>query len=154
MPSIRISFSAVCLAVLLPHQATAQAVAGPLLTNDRWPRATTLEEWTADVLRIEGAEDASETEQAKVLFRWLRLFNRMATGGMIQAFEGEHGAEQYVLDVHKNPAAADGGSGGSSGGGGSSGWKPSGGGSNGSTKRANTNKNQKSKNRGRSKNRR
>ena len=62
--------------------------------------------------------------------------------------------ERKLLDVHKNPAAADGGSGGSSGGGGSSGWKPNGGGSNGSTKRANTNKKQKSKNRGRSKNRR
>ncbi|WP_166820597.1 membrane protein insertase YidC [Thalassoroseus pseudoceratinae] len=62
--------------------------------------------------------------------------------------------ERKLLDVHKNPATADGGNSGSGGSGGSSGWKPSGGGSNGSTKRNNSNKNQKSKSRGRSKNRR
>ena len=85
----------------LAASLSAQALEGPLLTNDRWPRATTLEEWTADVMRIEGLEEASETAQGKAFFRWLRLFNRMATGGMIQAYEGPHGDEQFVLDLHK-----------------------------------------------------
>ena len=80
----------------------AQALEGPLVTTDQWPRATTLEEWTADVMRIEGLEDASETAQARAFFRWVRLFNRMATGGMIQAYEGRYGEEQFLLDVHKN----------------------------------------------------
>ncbi len=53
-------------------------------------------------MRLEGLENAPETAQAKAFFRWLRLFSRMATGGMIQAFEGEYGKEQYVLDAHKN----------------------------------------------------
>ena len=63
-------------------------VSGPMVRTDRWPRTTNLAEWTRDVMRLEGVEQASETERGKVFFRWLRLFNRMATGGMIQAYEG------------------------------------------------------------------
>ncbi len=53
-------------------------------------------------MRIEGLNGATETAQAKAFFRWLRLFSRMATGGMIQAFEGELGHEKSVMDAHKN----------------------------------------------------
>jgi len=53
-------------------------------------------------MRLEGVEKANETAQGKVFFRWLRLFSKMATGGMIQAHEGAYGAEKYVLDAHKN----------------------------------------------------
>ncbi len=84
-----------------PH-AESQVLSGPLVVSDRWPQSTDLETWTRDVMRIEGVEDASETAQGKALFRWLRLFNRMAVGGMIQAYEGPHGDERYVLDAHKN----------------------------------------------------
>jgi hypothetical protein len=52
-------------------------------------------------MRLEGLEDATETAQGKAFFRWLRLFSRMSTGGMIQAYEGEHGKEQSVMDSHK-----------------------------------------------------
>lgn len=76
-------------------------VSGPLVTTDRWPRTNNLAEWTRDVLRLEGVEHASESDRGKAFFRWLRLFNRMATGGMIQAYEGEYGKERYVLDAHK-----------------------------------------------------
>jgi hypothetical protein len=76
-------------------------VSGPLVTTERWPRTTNLAEWTRDVMRLEGVEQASETERGKAFFRWLRLFNRMATGGMIQSFEGEYAKERYVLDAHK-----------------------------------------------------
>ncbi len=76
-------------------------VSGPLVSTDRWPRATNLVEWTQDVMRLEGVEQASETTRGKAFFRWLRLFNRMATGGMIQAYEGQYGKERYVLDAHK-----------------------------------------------------
>jgi hypothetical protein len=55
-----------------------------------------------DIMRLEKVEHASETAQAKVFFRWLRLFSKMATGGMIQAHEGFHGKERYCLDAHKN----------------------------------------------------
>ncbi|MCB1021186.1 MAG: hypothetical protein KDC27_14740, partial [Acidobacteria bacterium] len=96
-----ISFKTALCAFLLASSLAAQSVRGPLVTNDAWPRATTIDDWVADVMRIEGVEKATETEQAKALFQWVRLFNRMATGGMIQAFEGKHGAEDYVLDVHK-----------------------------------------------------
>ena len=95
------SSNALVLGLALSATLAAQGLRGPLLTNDAWPRATTIEEWTADVMRIEGVEQASETEQAKALFQWARLFNRMATGGMIQAYEGKHGAEDFVLDLHK-----------------------------------------------------
>lgn len=80
----------------------AGTVRGPLVVNDRWPQCTDLNSWTRDVMRIEGLTQASDTAQAKAFFRWLRLFSRMATGGMIQAYEGEWGREQYVLDAHKN----------------------------------------------------
>jgi hypothetical protein len=76
-------------------------IAGPLVSTDRWPRTNNLAEWTRDVMRLEGVEQASETERGKAFFRWLRLFNRMATGGMIQSYEGEYGKERFVLDAHK-----------------------------------------------------
>lgn len=82
--------------------ASAQTVSGPLVVSNRWPQSTDLAGWTRDVMRIEGLEKASETAQGKAFFRWLRLFSRMATGGMIQAFEGEEGKERYVTDAHKN----------------------------------------------------
>lgn len=82
--------------------AQTDAVSGPLVVSDRWPECTTLETWTHDVMRLEGLEHASETEQAKAFFHWLRLFSRMATGGMIQAWEGGDGQEKYVTDAHKN----------------------------------------------------
>lgn len=47
----------------------------------------------------ESQENASETAQAKAFFEWLRLFSRMAVGGMIQSYEGPHGHENYVLDA-------------------------------------------------------
>jgi hypothetical protein len=81
--------------------AQTRSIEGVALSNERWPRATRLTEWTADVLRISGVEKASETAQAKVFFEWLRLFSRMAVGGMIQAYEGPYGKESYVLDAHK-----------------------------------------------------
>lgn len=77
------------------------AVKGPLITSDRWPQATDLASWTGDVMRIEGVERAAGTAQGKAFFEWLRLFSRMAVGGMIQSFEGEHGRERYVTDAHK-----------------------------------------------------
>lgn len=77
-------------------------LSGPLVVSDRWPQATNLVAWTRDVMRLEGLEHATETAQAKAFFRWLRLFSRMATGGMIQAYEGERGKETYVTDAHKS----------------------------------------------------
>lgn len=53
-------------------------------------------------MRLEGLEHASETAQAIAFFHWLRLFSRMATGGMIHAWEGDDGKEKYVTDAHKN----------------------------------------------------
>lgn len=70
--------------------------------SERWPECTSLATWTSDVMRLEGLVGASDTAQAKAFFGWLRLFSRMATGGMIQAYEGEYGRERYVLDAHKN----------------------------------------------------
>ncbi len=75
---------------------------GPLVISDRWPECTDLTTWTRDVMRLERVEEARETEQAKVFFRWLRLFSKMAVGGMLQAYEGEYGSENYVVDAHKN----------------------------------------------------
>jgi len=80
----------------------AHILSGPLVVSDGWPECTNLQTWTRDVMRLERVENAGETEQAKVFFRWLRLFSKMATGGMIQAHEGPYGKEQYVLDAHKN----------------------------------------------------
>lgn len=82
-------------------QARTRPVDGAVLSNDAWPRATRLAEWTSDVIRISGLEHATETAQGKAFFTWLRLFSRMAVGGMIQAYEGPHGKESYVLDGHK-----------------------------------------------------
>ena len=75
---------------------------GPLVVSDQWPECTSLETWTHDVMRLAGVENASETEKAIAFFEWLRLFNRMATGGMIQAYEGPYRHETSVLDLHKN----------------------------------------------------
>ncbi len=77
------------------------AVTGAVLSCDAWPRAVDLKTWTGDVLRISGTAQGTETAQGKAFFEWLRLFNRMAVGGMIQAFEGPYGKEAYVLDAHK-----------------------------------------------------
>ncbi|MBI2685850.1 MAG: hypothetical protein HYX27_06020 [Acidobacteria bacterium] len=78
------------------------AVRGPLIVSDRWPECTSLQTWTRDVMRLEELESATETAQAKAFFRRLRLLSRMATGGMIQAYEGERGRERYATDAHKN----------------------------------------------------
>ncbi|MBL8228150.1 MAG: hypothetical protein JNL98_06720 [Bryobacterales bacterium] len=92
----------VLLSVVLTLCApAADRVRGPLVVSDRWPQSTDLGSWTRDVMRLEGLEQATETAQGKAFFRWLRLFSRMATGGMIQAYEGEPGAEKYVTDAHK-----------------------------------------------------
>lgn len=77
-------------------------LSGPLVVSENWPECTSLQTWVRDVMRLEHAEKASDTQQAKVFFRWLRLFSKMATGGMIQAHEGPYGKEEYVLDAHKN----------------------------------------------------
>lgn len=89
------------LAIGVAAQAQTRPVEGTVLSNDAWPRATRLSEWTSDVMRISGVEKASETAQGKAFFEWLRLFSRMAVGGMIQSFEGEYGKERSVLDAHK-----------------------------------------------------
>lgn len=81
--------------------AQTRPVEGLVLSNDQWPRATDLREWTADVMRISGAEKQNETAQGKAFFEWLRLFSRMAVGGMIQSFEGEYSRERPVMDAHK-----------------------------------------------------
>ncbi len=90
-------------AALTASAASAQtrAVESVVLSNDQWPRATTLREWTSDVMRISGTDKKNETAQGKAFFEWLRLFSRMAVGGMIQSFEGEYGKERPVLDAHK-----------------------------------------------------
>ena len=78
------------------------APSGPLVISGRWPQATDLVSWTRDVMRLEHLENASEIAQAKAFFEWLRLFSRMAVGGMIQAYEGDYGHEAYVTDAQKN----------------------------------------------------
>lgn len=78
------------------------APSGPLVISERWPQATDLVSWTRNVMRLEHLENASETAQAKAFFEWLRLFSRMAVGGMIQAYEGDYGHEAYVTDQQKN----------------------------------------------------
>jgi hypothetical protein len=88
------------LALALAGQTPAPT--GTLVSNTQWPRTADLATWTADVMRIEGVANASETAQGKAFFTWLRLFCRMAEGGMIQAFEGRAGQERFVLDAHKN----------------------------------------------------
>lgn len=89
------------LCATIAAAAEPRPVVGPLVTNDRWPQSTDLVSWTRDVMRIEGLEQAMETAQGKAFFEWLRLFSRMAVGGMIQAYEGEYGKERYVLDANK-----------------------------------------------------
>ncbi len=80
----------------------SRVISGPLVVSEKWPECTNLVSWTRDVMRLERVEQSSETEQAKAFFRWLRLFSKMATGGMLQAYEGRYGRERYVLDAHKN----------------------------------------------------
>src|SRR5688572_24658777 len=92
----------ILLAGFLFAPSKPHIVSGPLVVSENWPECTDLVSWTRDVMRLEGVENASETAQAKVFFRWLRLFSKMATGGMLQAHEGKYGAEEYVLDAHKN----------------------------------------------------
>lgn len=82
-------------------QRTAGQPTGPLVISERWPQATDLVSWTKDVIRLEHLENASETLQARAFFEWLRLFSRMAVGGMIQPYEGAYGREAYVTDAHK-----------------------------------------------------
>jgi len=82
--------------------AEHRTVSGPLAVSERWPQATDLVTWTKDVMRLAGVEKASETAQGKAFFEWLRLFCRMAVGGMIQAHEGDFNNERYVLDAHKS----------------------------------------------------
>jgi hypothetical protein len=79
-----------------------RVVSGPLVVSESWPECTTLQTWTRDVFRLEKVENAPETAQGRAFFQWLRLFSKMATGGMIQAHEGDYGKEEYVLDAHKN----------------------------------------------------
>ena len=79
--------------------ADVSVVSGPLVVSERWPECTDLVSWTRDVMRLEDLQHASETMQGKAFFRWLRLFSRVATGGMIQAYEGEYGRERYVTDT-------------------------------------------------------
>jgi hypothetical protein len=77
------------------------AASGPLVISERWPQATDLVSWTRDVMRLEDLENAPEQAQGRAFFEWLRLFNRMAVGGMIQAHEGDYNQERYVTDSHK-----------------------------------------------------
>ncbi len=89
--------------LLLAGSAPAAGpVSGPLVVSERWPQATNLQNWVRDIMRIEGLANASETAQGKAFFEWVRLYCRMAVGGMIQAHEGAYAKEQYVLDAHKN----------------------------------------------------
>lgn len=92
-------------AMLFSAAAAAGAepvVSGALVVSERWPQATDLRTWVRDILRLEGLENASETAQGKAFFEWVRLYCRMAVGGMIQAHEGPYAKEQYVTDAHKN----------------------------------------------------
>ena len=82
-------------------QGISAAPAGPLVISERWPQATDLVSWTDDVMRLEHLESAPDAAQARAFFEWLRLFSRMAVGGMIQPFEGDYGHEGYVTDAHK-----------------------------------------------------
>ncbi len=101
MKSLRNLFLFLAALFLSGSARAAGVVSGPLVVSDRWPECTNLSTWVNDVMRLEGFENASETAQGKVLFRWLRLFNRMATGGMIQSSEGPYGKERSVMDSHK-----------------------------------------------------
>jgi hypothetical protein len=89
------------LSVDTRSQEIVTAPSGPLVISDRWPQATDLVSWTRDVMRLEHLENAPDAVQARAFFEWLRLFSRMAVGGMIQPFEGDYGHEGYVTDAHK-----------------------------------------------------
>ncbi|MBN2289409.1 MAG: hypothetical protein JXQ83_08765 [Candidatus Glassbacteria bacterium] len=97
-------FTAVLLIGLLfnPSALRCQAVSGPLVVAGGWPECTSLATWTRDVLRLDRVEQASGTRQGISVYTWLRLFNRVAEGGMQHAWEGPPGEEAYVLDVHKH----------------------------------------------------
>ena len=99
---LRVALSAYLLFACSPLYAESRVVSGPLVVSENWPECTNLQTWMHDIMRLENVENASETTQAKVFFRWLRLFSKMATGGMLQAHEGFYGKERYVLDAHKN----------------------------------------------------
>ena len=94
--------AALLFAAALCRAGDPAVVSGHLVSTDRWPRTTGVATWTRDVMRIEGLENATETAQGKAFHEWVRLFCRMAVGGMIQAFEGERGAERSVMDAHKS----------------------------------------------------
>jgi len=79
-----------------------QAVTGPLVVSSSWPECSNLVTWTRDVLRLDRVEQASERQQGISVYTWLRLFNRVAEGGMQHAWEGPPGKESYVLDAHKH----------------------------------------------------
>lgn len=106
MKSLKVRAAIVSVAVLMlcgfAAAAEPDALVGSLVSNQRWPRSTNAKTWAGDILRIEGLEAAPETAQGKAFFTWLRLYCRMAVGGMIQAHEGEYGRERYVVDAHKN----------------------------------------------------
>src|SRR6185503_5743827 len=91
-----------CLFTAPSLHAESRVVSGPLVVSENWPECTNLQTWMHDIMRLENVQNASETAQAKVFFRWLRLFSKMAAGGMLQAHEGPYGKERYVLDAHKN----------------------------------------------------
>jgi hypothetical protein len=98
---VRFRFAVCAAAAICASAAEPPALSGPLATSERWPQATTLVDWTRDVMRIEGLEKAPETAQGKAFFEWLRLFCRMAVGGMIHAWEGPYNQERYITDAHK-----------------------------------------------------
>ncbi len=100
--SIALLFCLLLTTAGIMRGAGSGTISGTLVSNEQWPRSTDLVTWTTDVMRIEGLEHASETAQGKKFFEWLRLFCRMAVGGMIQAYEGDYGKEKYVTDAHKN----------------------------------------------------
>ncbi len=100
--SLWMAFGVTAFVSPMALNAEAKVVSGPLVVSDNWPECTDLVTWTRDIMRLEKVENASETAQAQTFFRWLRLFSKMATGGMIQAHEGEYGKERYVLDAQKN----------------------------------------------------
>jgi hypothetical protein len=91
-----------CCFFPVAYASSSGVVEGPLVVSRNWPECTTLQTWVQDIMRLGKVEQASETAQGRVFFTWLRLFSRMATGGMLQAHEGEYGQEKYVLDAHKN----------------------------------------------------
>ncbi len=43
------------------------------------------------MIRLEHLENAPETIETRAFFEWLRLFSRMAVGGMMLAYEEAYG---------------------------------------------------------------